>query len=56
MFITRRKDAKRDGNQPAMLYGYGGFNVTLTPSFSPCDPGLARAGRHLRGREPARRR
>ena len=35
MFITRRKDAARDGNRPVMLYGYGGFNVTLSPSFSP---------------------
>jgi prolyl oligopeptidase len=35
MFITRRKDAPRDGNQPVMLYGYGGFNVTLSPTFSP---------------------
>jgi len=35
MFITRRRDAPRDGNRPVMLYGYGGFNVTLSPSFSP---------------------
>jgi prolyl oligopeptidase len=35
MFITRRQDAPRDGNRPVMLYGYGGFNVTLSPSFSP---------------------
>ena len=35
MFITRRKDAPRDGNRPVMLYGYGGFNVTLSPNFSP---------------------
>jgi len=35
MFITRRKDAPRDGNRPVMLYGYGGFNVTLSPTFSP---------------------
>ncbi len=35
MFITRRKDAPRDGNRPVMLYGYGGFNVTMSPSFSP---------------------
>ena len=35
MFITRRKDAPRDGNQAVMLYGYGGFNVTLSPAFSP---------------------
>jgi prolyl oligopeptidase PreP (S9A serine peptidase family) len=35
MFIIRRKDAPRDGNQPVMLYGYGGIDVTLSPSFSP---------------------
>ncbi len=35
MFITRRKDAPRDGNQPFILYGYGGFNITLSPTFSP---------------------
>jgi len=35
MFIIRRKDAPRDGNQPVMLYGYGGFNVIQSPSFSP---------------------
>jgi len=35
MFITRRKDAPRDGNRPVILYGYGGFNITLSPSFSP---------------------
>src|SRR6185295_11151798 len=35
MFVTRRKDAPRDGNRPVMLYGYGGFNITLSPSFSP---------------------
>jgi prolyl oligopeptidase len=35
MFITRRHDAPRDGAQPVMLYGYGGFNVTLSPAFSP---------------------
>jgi prolyl oligopeptidase len=35
MFIIRRRDTPRDGNQPVMLYGYGGFNVTLSPTFSP---------------------
>ncbi len=35
MFITRRRDAPRDGNQPVILYGYGGFDVSVTPSFSP---------------------
>ncbi len=34
MFITRRKDAKRDGSNPTLLYGYGGFDVSLTPSYS----------------------
>jgi prolyl oligopeptidase len=35
MFITRRRDAPRNGDLPTLLYGYGGFNVTLQPSFSP---------------------
>jgi prolyl oligopeptidase len=34
MFIIRRKDAPRDGNRPVMLYGYGGFNQIMSPSFS----------------------
>ena len=35
MFITRRKDAPRDGNQPVVLYGYGGFNLIMSPGFNP---------------------
>jgi prolyl oligopeptidase len=35
MFVTRRKDAPRDGSQAVLLYGYGGFDVSLTPTFSP---------------------
>jgi len=35
MFVIHRKDTPRDGNQPVLLYGYGGFNVTLSPAFSP---------------------
>lgn len=34
MIITYKKGLKRDGKNPTMLYGYGGFNVSLTPSFS----------------------
>ena len=35
MFITRRRDAPRDGNQPTLLYAYGGFDVSLTPVYRP---------------------
>lgn len=34
MFIVHKKGLKLDGNNPTMLYAYGGFNVSLTPSFS----------------------
>lgn len=34
MIITYKKGIKLDGNNPTILYGYGGFNVSLTPSFS----------------------
>jgi prolyl oligopeptidase len=35
MFLTFRKGLKRDGQNPTYLYGYGGFNVPMTPAFSP---------------------
>ncbi|MEE9362308.1 MAG: prolyl oligopeptidase family serine peptidase [Cellulophaga sp.] len=34
MIITHKKGIKLDGKNPTILYGYGGFNISLTPSFS----------------------
>ena len=34
MFITCKKDIKLDGSNPVYLYGYGGFDISLPPSFS----------------------
>ena len=34
MIITYKKGTKMDGKNPTVLYGYGGFNVSLTPGFS----------------------
>lgn len=33
-FVVMREDAKLDGTQPTILYGYGGFEVAMTPSYS----------------------
>jgi len=33
--IIRRKGTKLDGQNPTLLYGYGGYGISLTPSFSP---------------------
>jgi prolyl oligopeptidase len=35
MFITAKKGLARNGQNPTLLFGYGGFNVSLTPAFSP---------------------
>ncbi len=35
MFLVHRKDIPLDGNRPALLYGYGGFNINMTPGYDP---------------------
>jgi len=34
MFLTYKKGIERNGNNPVLLYGYGGFNIPMTPGFS----------------------
>ena len=35
MFLTYKKGIVLNGNNPTLMYGYGGFNIPITPSFSP---------------------
>ncbi|HEY4120475.1 MAG TPA: prolyl oligopeptidase family serine peptidase [Byssovorax sp.] len=45
VFVVRRKDAPKDGSNRVLLYGYGGFQVSETPSFvSTIYPWLERGG------------
>ncbi len=34
MFLTYKKGLKKDGKNPVLLYGYGGFNIPMTPGFN----------------------
>jgi len=34
MYVTHRKDLRKDHSHPTMLYGYGGFNLSLLPTYS----------------------
>ena len=38
MFVVAKKDVERDGANPTILYGYGGFDITITPRFNPMLP------------------
>ena len=35
LFITHKKGIKLDGNNPTLLYGYGGFNISIPPLYAP---------------------
>ena len=38
MFIVAKRGLKLDGSHPTILYGYGGFDITITPTFNPMLP------------------
>jgi prolyl oligopeptidase len=54
MFLVHKKGLKWDGSNPTLLYGYGGFNISLNPGFSPLrlsllENGFVFAQANLRG-------
>ncbi len=54
MFLVFKRGLKLDGNNPTLLYGYGGFNITLAPEFNPLrlallEQGFVYASANLRG-------
>ena len=44
LYIVSRKGTKRDGKNPTILYGYGGFNISMEPGFSPSIAGWLEMG------------
>ncbi len=44
MFVVYKKGTQRNGQNPTMLYGYGGFNISSNPSFSPTRIGWLEQG------------
>ena len=44
IIVTRHKDTILDGSNRTLLYGYGGFNISITPSFSPARAGWIDSG------------
>ena len=44
VFLTYRNGLQRDGNNPTLLYAYGGFNISLTPAFSPVNIAWLQSG------------
>jgi len=44
MFVTLRKGTKLDGRSPTVLFGYGGFNISVVPSFHPAVAGWLEMG------------
>ena len=54
MFLVYKKGLKLDGANPTLLYGYGGFNITTAPTFSPLriallEQGFVYASANIRG-------
>ncbi len=44
MFVTHRSDLVLDGSAPTILYGYGGFDISMTPLYAPDQLGFVEAG------------